>query len=300
MLSNSVYGARTMRSAYFAFLFILTLVVFWAPVSTLIRFSFQEELYSHTILIPLMSASLLILERKRIFAHVDSHWPAGLGLLAAGAMLSLFGRSGSASAGEEGQLSIAIFALVVSWVGAFLLCYGLCAFRAALFPVLFLFLTVPIPEFLLNHAINGLQHGSAEVSYVAFQLLGVPVFRTEFVFALPGLTIEVAKECSGIRSSLALFITTLLAGHLLLRSTWTKVVLALITLPLLVIKNGIRIVTVTLLSIYVDPGFLTGSLHQQGGILFFLVALAFLTPVLRLLRTSERSPAGTFATNPER
>jgi exosortase len=159
---------------------------------------------------------------------------------------------------------------------------------------------VPIPDFVLNQAIFWLQSGSAEVSHAFFELMGVPVLRNGFIFSLPGVNIEVAKECSGIRSSLALFITSLLAGHLFLRSTWTKVVLALITLPLLVIKNGIRIVTVTLFSIYVDPGFLTGSLHQQGGILFFLVALAFLTPVLRLLQTSERSRAGTFATNPER
>jgi exosortase len=236
-----------------------------------------------------MSASLLILERKRIFAHVDSQWPAGLGLLAAGAMLSLFGRSESASAGGEGQLSMAVFALVVIWVGAFVLCYGLCAFRAALFPVLFLFLTVPIPEFLLNHAIVWLQHGSAEVSYVAFQLLGVPVLRSEFVFALPGLTIEVARECSGIRSSLALLIMSLLIGHVVLGSVWKQAILTLATVPLVIVKNGIRIVTLSLLSIYVDPSFLTGSLHRQGGIVFFLIALVLLVPILWLLQTSERT-----------
>ena len=166
--------------------------------------------------------------------------------------------------------------------------------------MLFLFLMVPIPDFLLNQAISWLQSGSTEVSHALFELMGVPVLRNGFIFSLPGVNIEVARECSGIRSSLALFITTLLAGHLFLRSTWTKAVLTFITLPLLVVKNGIRIVTVTMLSIYVDPGFLTGRLHQQGGILFFLLALVFLAPVLRLLQTSERSRAGTLATNPER
>ena len=131
--------------------------------------------------------------------------------------------------------------------------------------------------------------GSAEVSYAVFELLGGPVYRTGFIFALPGLTIEVAKECSGIRSSLALLITSLLAGHLFLRSAWTKAVLTLATLPLLIVKNGIRIVTLSLLSIYVDPSFLTGSLHRDGGIVFFFLALVLLTPVLWLLQTSERT-----------
>src|SRR5207245_1945207 len=145
----------------------------------------------------------------------------------------------------------------------------------------------PIPDFLLNRVIFWLQTGSAEVSYAVFELLGVPIFRTGFVFALPGVTIEVAKECSGIRSSLALLITSLLAGHLFLRSAWRKAALTLATLPLLIVKNGIRIVTLTLLSIYVDPSFLTGRLHHEGGIVFFILALVILAPVLRLLQMSE-------------
>ena len=291
---------RTARSVCFALVVTSSLAAFWTLLSALIRFSLQQEHYSHIILVPLVSASLFFLERKTIFSHVETRWRAGLGLFVAGALFYWLGRRYFASSSENDHLSIAIFSVVVIWVGGFVLCYGLRAFRKGLFPVLFLFLMVPIPDFLLSQAIFWLQSGSAEVSHAFFELVGVPVLRNGFIFSLPGVNIEIAKECSGIPSSLALFITSLLAGHLFLRSTWTKAVLTLITLPLLVIKNGIRIVTVTLLSMYVDPGFLTGSLHQQGGILFFLVALALLAPVLRLLQTSERSRAVTLATSPER
>ena len=108
------------------------------------------------------------------------------------------------------------------------------------------------------------------------------------MFSLPGITIEVAKECSGIRSSLVLLITSLLAGHLYLRSAWTKTLLSVAVLPLAIVKNGIRIVTLTLLSIYIDPSFLTGQLHRGGGIVFFLLALVILAPVLWWLQRSER------------
>ncbi len=278
---------RTVRSVCFGLLGGLTLAAFWAPLTTLIRFSLQEEHYSHIILIPLIGASLLVLERKKIFFHVETRWRAGLGLLAAGALVYSLGQRYSAAASENDQLSIATFAVVVIWVGGFVLCYGLRAFRAGLFPVLFLFLMVPIPDFFLNHAIVWLQRGSAEVSSALFELVGVPVFRTGFTFALPGVTIEVAEECSGIRSSLALLIMSLLAGHLFLRSARTKAGLIMATLPLLMVKNGIRIVTLSLLSIYADPGFLTGSLHSRGGILFFLLALLLLVPLLRVLQRSE-------------
>jgi hypothetical protein len=54
-----------------------------------------------------------------------------------------------------------------------------------------------------------------------------------------------------------------------------------------ILKNAIRIVALTLLSIHVDPGFLTGQLHHEGGIVFFLLALALMTPILLLLRGFE-------------
>lgn len=280
----------TARNACFAFFTASALGVFWAPLSMLIRFSFQQEQYSHMILIPLISASLLFLERKRIFSHVETRWDAGLGLLFGGTLFYPFAQRYSALWSENDQLSIQILAVVVIWAGGFVLCYGLRALRGGLFPLLFLLLMVPIPEFLLDRTIFWLQAGSAEVSYALFQLVGVPVFRSGLIFALPGVTIEVARECSGIRSSLALLIISLLAGHLFLRSAWKKTILTLATLPLLIVKNGIRIVTVSLLSIYVDPGFLTGSLHRKGGVVFFLLALVLLAPVLRMLQKSERTP----------
>jgi exosortase len=195
---------RTARSACFALLVGLTLAAFWAPISMLIRFSFQQQQYSHIFLVPLVSASLFFMERKRIFSHFVPRWGVGMGLLFAGALLRWFGQRYCASPSENDQLSMVISSVVVLWVGGFVLCYGIRAFRVGVFPVLFLFLMVPIPDFFLNRAIFWLQTESAEVSDTIFGLVGVPVFRTGFIFSLPGITIEVAKECSGIRSSLAL------------------------------------------------------------------------------------------------
>jgi hypothetical protein len=41
----------------------------------------------------------------------------------------------------------------------------------------------------------------------------------------------------------------------------------------------------------VYPSFLRGSLHHDGGFVFFLLALAILFPVLLLLQKSEGRPA---------
>jgi len=136
--------------------------------------------------------------------------------------------------------------------------------------------------------IRVLQLGSAEFVAFLFQFTGMPILRDACVFHLPGISIEVAPQCSGIRSSLALVITCVLAGHMFLRTTWKKAVLVLAVIPITMLKNGIRIVTLSVLAVYVDRGFLESSLHRDGGIVFFILALCLMAPILFVLRKGER------------
>jgi hypothetical protein len=59
--------------------------------------------------------------------------------------------------------------------------------------------------------------------------------------------------------------------------------------PIAIAKNAIRIVALCLLAVHVDPAFLVGRLHTDGGVAFFLLALAMLAPVLALLGYLEGS-----------
>jgi hypothetical protein len=47
---------------------------------------------------------------------------------------------------------------------------------------------------------------------------------------------------------------------------------------MMILKNGIRIATLTLLAMYVDPSFLTGRVHREGGVVFFRMSLLLLLP----------------------
>ena len=277
--------------AHTAFVGLVTfsVLIFWRTFHALVLFSLNHEASSHILLIPLVSVYLLWTERSRIFQVVRPSPVRGATLvLAAFALYLLMARQWSVQDPEQ-FLPGATLAIVLLWLGGFLLCYGVAAWRRARFPLLFLLLMVPLPPALLERSIYLLQQGSTEIAYLLFKAVGVPVLRQGFILAVPGVTIEVARECSGIRSSVALFITCLLAAHLFLRTTSRMFVFVLLAFPLAIIKNGIRIATLTLLSVYVDPGFLTGRLHHEGGFVFFLLALALLFPVLLLLQKSERT-----------
>jgi len=113
---------------------------------------------------------------------------------------------------------------------------------------------------------------------------------------IPDLTLEVAPECSSIRSSLILLVTTMVVAQLLLRSTWRKAAVVAAAIPLSVAKNGLRIFVIGMLATRVDPGFLTGRLHRQGGVIFLLIALAVIFLVIWILRRGEEDrPANKVA-----
>ena len=149
-----------------------------------------------------------------------------------------------------------------------------------------------MPEPVLSEVIYFLQKESSDASELFFRLAGVPYLRQGFIFALPGVTIQVAEECSGIRSTLALLITSSLAIYLVLRSSWKRGLVCLMVIPISILKNGLRIVTLSTLAIYVNPAFLYGNLHHHGGIVFFLLGLGPLILLVRWFQKAERQLSG--------
>jgi exosortase len=265
----------------FALFSLLFVIAFWPALAALVRAAFDFDFCSQIIVAPLITIALIYWRREEIFRKVHTSLVTG-GLVCLVAVTTCgVARHYAAALSSYDALSAAAFALVLIWLAGFYAVYGSAAFRSALFPLAFLFLSVPIPKAALDGAVLYLQAGSTAIADGLFQLFGVPVMRSGFLLSLPGLTIEVAKECSSIRSSLALVITCLLAGYLFLRSPWKRAALVLLAVPLSIFKNGVRIVTLSLLSIYVNPAFMRSDLHRDGGILFYMLALAILYPLFR-------------------
>ena len=279
--------ARMRSTIWFAAYATACAVAFWASLRSLVQLALASDEYSHILIVPFISIVLVWMERERLFQTLEPNRSSAAVLFCVGALLGAFGwRSPSLSAGTD-WLGLAILGfLCLIWAG-FLFFYGTSAFKAGLFPLLFLLLMVPLPGFLLDRFIVWLQVGSADVAEWVFQLSGTPVLRQGLIFALPRVTIEVAKECSGIRSTQALLITCLLAGHLFLRTNWRRTVLLAAAVPVLIIKNGVRIATLTLLAVHVDSSFLTGHLHHNGGFVFFTLGMLILLPLLWWLQKTE-------------
>jgi exosortase len=281
------------RAIGFALLCLLPFALAWDSMRAVAELLTGDSTFSQAPLIPLVSGFLIFLDRRAIFSKVSFGWIPGSALIVPGMIAVAAGRFDVGGLSAANQFSLLVFGIMLVWAGAFILCFGTAAMKAATFPLGFLILAVPIPEPLLSKIIFLLQEGSADVAEWFFKLGGIPYLRQGFVFALPGFTIQVADECSGIRSSLALLVTTILASHLFLRTTWRRLVLCAVVVPLAIFKNGLRIMTLSTLAIYVNPEFLYGNLHRRGGVVFFAIALVPLVVLLAFLQRGQKIPSAT-------
>jgi exosortase/archaeosortase family protein len=113
------------------------------------------------------------------------------------------------------------------------------------------------------------------------------------VFGLPNITIRVDEGCSAIRSAISLVITSIVAGHFFLRSTWAKFSVVVLMIPVAIIDNGLRIIGLSLLANYVNKDFLLdGRLHDLGGYVMFGLSISILIILISLLRRVEQRPTG--------
>jgi exosortase len=264
------------------------LAVSYVPLSDLVRNGRPSDYYTHIPLVPMISAFVIFRRRKKLFRGEPGSPLLGLAVIALGCGLLLFDRF--RQPGLIGHAELCAGAAILFMSGSFLALFGPRSFQRALFPFLFLVFGIPLPLAWMGHLVSALVTASTGLTNLLFRAFGVPFIQEGSVFYLPDFDIEVAHECSGIRSSLALLITSVLAGQIFLARRWKKIMLVLAILPVTILKNAIRIVTLYLLSYFVDVRIIQGGfLHKSGGFIFFGLGLVILAYVLWLLRSPREA-----------
>jgi exosortase C (VPDSG-CTERM-specific) len=284
-------GATRRRLGGLAASSLALLLCFGWPLFRLMRFAASSELYSYIILIPIISLYLVWIQKERV--PNDSAPDKKLFIL-----FTIAGLAVLASYGAVARFGIGLAkddALALTTLSFVLLLWGICcwflgrqAVRSIAFPLGFLILMVPFPIFLRSWIEAALQQWSAIAALGMFRLTGTPVFYHDLIFQLSDITLRVAPECSGIHSSVALLITSILAGHLFLRSRWRRSALAAAVLPLAILRNGFRIFTIGELCVHVGPQMIDSSIHHKGGPIFFALSLVPFLVFLFFLIKSER------------
>ena len=229
-----LHSQRKRLIGYAVFAALLGLA-FLNPLVTLAIYAAGTDIHSHVLLIPFISAYLIYLRRNELpKSYQSSLGPASLLLIVgSSAFLVSWNLQRSDPPIHPGDyFSLIAFSFVSLLTAGGFLFLGRKWMAAAAFPIAFLTFMIPLPDRMLNWLETVSQLASAEMAALFFTVTGVPMLREGTIFSLPGIVIAVAQECSGIRSSCVLFITTLAASYLFLKSPWRRGVLMAFVIPL--------------------------------------------------------------------
>src|SRR5260370_5973426 len=266
---------------------------FAQPLLALINYAAGSELYSYILLIPFVSAYLLYLRRDQLPKKYVTDLPLAIVSLAGGlAILAITWWLDFAKRAPTHNDYLALLAL------SFLCClaaggfffFGRSWMRSAAFPLAYLIFMVPMPDAMADALETASKYASAEVANFLFHLSGTPFLRAGLIFQLPNITIEVAQECSGIRSSWVLLMTSILAANLFLKTRWRRFALIAFVIPLAILRHAFRILVIGLLCVNLGPQMIHSVIHRRGGPGFFALALIPFFLVLWWLRKGDVRP----------
>ncbi len=269
---------------------VVLLAAFAQPLLGLINHAARSQLHSYILLVPFVSAYLLYLRRDQLPKNYVSDLPlaivslaGGLGVLVCTYWLDFAGR---APAYNDYLALLTLSFLCCLAAGGFFF-FGRGWMRAAAFPVAYLIFMVPMPDAMVDALETASKSAAAEVANLLFHLSGTPFLRAGAIFQLPNITIEVAQECSGIRSSWVLLLTSILAANLFLKTRWRRFALVAFVIPLGILRNGFRILVIGLLCVNVGPQMIHSLIHRRGGPVFFMLSLIPFFLVLWWLRKGD-------------
>jgi len=264
------------------------LAAFARPLLALVNYASGSELYSYILLVPFVSAYLLYLRRDELPKTYTIDLPLAIAFLTVGLGVMAFTYSsiGLAPADNAHLVLLTLSFLCCLTAGGFFF-FGRAWMRAAAFPISYLIFMVPMPDAMADTLETASKYASAEVANLFFHLSGTPFLRADLFFQLPNITIEVTQECSGIRSSWVLLMTSILAANLFLKTPWRRLALVAFVIPLGILRNGFRILVIGLLCVNAGPQMIHSLIHRRGGPLFFMLSLIPFFLVLWWLRKGD-------------
>jgi exosortase len=263
----------------------LCVLIAWLYSPIILRLAKQcwyDPNSSHGFLVPIFSGFVLWRERSRLFALIPRPSSWGLPLLILSLCVLVVGVLGAELFLSRVSLLLLLGSLIIYLRG-----WG--HFRAALFPLAFLTLMIPLPEILLSQITFPLQILASKLAAALLPFMGVPVLREGNLIKIPVMSLEVAEACSGIRSLLSLVTLAIIYGYFLERRKSMRVVLAVAAIPIAVVANGVRVVSTGLLAQYFGPDQAEGFYHSFSGVFIFLLSMALLSCVHLIARFARRA-----------
>lgn len=238
----------------------------------------SNEYYSHGILI-LPVALFLAVQRIRLDKQIHQTTPQGHTL---GIILLAVALLGFIWCLNQKAYYLAAFAMVPMAGGLVWALGGTLLFRKLLFPLGYLFLMIPLPFLERLTLPLALFTGVCAGGLVRFAGLEIAIVGN--AVRLPNADLVIGAQCSGINSLIALTALMTLAAYLLNGPLWGRFVLVLLSIPLAMLGNILRVASLLFVARSLGAQAAFVYYHDYSGIFFFLLVFLLMFPLTRLLQ----------------
>ncbi len=232
--------------------------------------------YSHGYFIPFVSLGILWFKRKEIFSVEKKVDARGLAIVVLALAIHWLGA-------KMQQTRFSLMSLVLlSWGIPFYL-FGWQLAKKLIFPCAYL--TFCIPLNFMDVIAFPLRMLSTKMAVGMLGGLGIEVSRVGTAILIPSMPtgMDVADPCSGLRSLLAMTALTAVYAYFTQRTLVRQWVLFAASIPLAVIGNISRIVTIAVVSEAVGGKVALGLYHDYSGYILFTASITAMVLIGSLL-----------------
>ncbi|WP_430425439.1 exosortase V [Phenylobacterium sp.] len=164
------------------------------------------------------------------------------------------------------------------------------------FPLFYLSLLLPLPGWIIDQFTAPLKLLVSVLSFGVVEPMGIPIVREGVTMTAGPYQLLVEDACSGLNSLIGLIAITLFYIYLLRNAGWRySLFLLCLIVPVAILANVLRIVTLILLTYHFGDAVGQGFLHVTAGLFLFAVALVLMFAIdnvaSRLLRVRSGAPA---------
>lgn len=280
-------GSRWPIAAGLTLALVVVLIgLFWPTFYSMVEIWNRSETFTHGYLIFPISAWLIWRQRFHL-VHIQPcpDW-RGLALLTIGGAAWLLADAGGMQIGAQ-------YALIAMLIAAVWTVLGWDVVRTLFFPLTFLFMAVPVGEFLMQPLMNF----TADFTVAALQLTGIPVYREGTFFSVPSGDWSVVEACSGLRYLIASVTLGLLYAYLTYRSWQRRALFTLAAFIVPVLANGARAYMIVMIGHLSNMKLAVGIDHYIYGWVFFGLVMLLLFWIGGFWREDEKIPAAPLTGN---
>ena len=248
------------------------------------RFDEAESYYSHGYLVPLVFAYLIWMKRDELRKCVIKPADLALFIFVPALLVHLLAYFFEIN-------FVSGFTLIAAIFGLALYLYGTEIAKKVAFPVIFLVFMVPLPQVMIINISFKMKMMAAQIGTAIVNLMGIHAVRDgSIVYLKPDTSLTIGSPCSGLSSLIALTALGALYAYLVKMSGTRKIFLFLLSIPVALAANILRIVLLLIVGFAYDAKVATGPfVHGFLAFLLYIFAIAGLLIVGRMLSWGKKS-----------